>query len=57
MVHRSDVGLSPFQGPGDAEQSHQVRVVCMEELAVKISAHKNYPGICHGLTVRLSGKS
>ena len=34
VVHRCDIGLSPFKGFRDAEQPHQVRVVRMEELAV-----------------------
>ena len=32
VVHGCDIGLSPFEGFGDAEQPHKVRVVCMEEL-------------------------
>ena len=35
VMHRCDIGLSPFKGFGDAEQPHKVRVVCMEELAIE----------------------
>ena len=34
MMHGSDVGFSTLEGSRDAEQAHQVRVVCVKKLTV-----------------------
>lgn len=54
MVHGSNVRLSAFESSRNAEQAHQVRVVCMKELAVVVSVEDQTtrdPWISSGHTV------